>query len=1285
MQEQIACSRLRELRPQSGNRNRVLPRLAGGGGRRDNRFKEAVTGGGGGGGRGRTGDAFCFGPARRKSRKKGARGSGKRREKFRGFIGWCGTGANTGAFGQITGARLCVCSRKAEISGLAVLVRLAGCFLGGVTGPGELVGAPRNADATAAQAPIPPGSWPNGLGRVRAGLTPSGRDAPAGESGDQQHPREKDEQRQSLPLPDDNLDRGRSRARPGRSGSFLAGGRSVTRPLPSSVHFLENPSNAILLTSWHYSRLCNCYGKPAKVGGEGTSIGQGHGVFVTRRQTTATRARSRRVTWTLWRNLRCQIPQNRKDINDAQAGVVRNDVAEEEDEELWEGSSLRGSDAGLPAARRTRTQVFAGAASSVVILRTPTTSTRYRRDRALCHVVELRHEDPNELSGAKRKDGLASCAIASLVRSNRNPEKVETGRERTRWKKRRKRWSTLVPKERRQERGDASVPIKKKPMQLKKVRFTGPSSKTRLSTKNNSKCPLWRRSWLQYLSSSRPAKARQSPSFTPAHHNTHPRETSIESVEDSSKISIGQDASSARPPISNLRSSTDASGHGDTDALWIDRHRNGDVGYDRYATKLGTSDGLARSTAFRVKPCAHHHADESAWIHSMVDERRREASTEKVAHESVPVHESTGLTKDNRQNVEIGHLPGLRFRGNKKYLLPINPVEFKETRSYKKCIRTREYRRLLPRNVLDNTAFNEYYEDEDDYGGNGDDHDYYDDDYNDISNDNSSNVHYVIRTTTKKPESEKAWQLSVAAPCRSDNTKHRRYPWESYAHDRSHKIAHQDNILDDPNYRTVLEAKACENVPGGKLFVTVPGRSYPGCRSTIFAPEQRDHNSVIPDEDATNSDGQALERPRECEKWKNPRRRRRKPVRVKSVDDSCGPGAMLVDERHGEFSKIEEVENDYTARSGEPIAETRSKWCSSISKNMAETQEEGWWGDRGKRRHDGDAKNKEACGGRKFGARSYYGLLFLLYLFALPILCSTDHSSPVALAQKSPLTHSDNFTSRNTSMQPHQMGRNDVLGLDMPHPYNEYTWEVNQVNPWLSACDLAGPAPADLQGSCGPPEVPKNCPHQCVTKTQGDRSFHEVIERLGIKERAKSGAGGSRWRPAGTTNAIKNMNDKGKNGIMRAEDAVAAPEQCLFYLEESHKRDICRDNFGRGSTLSFSNPRENRYWFVSGLRLRHCCEHAVVNALAPGKGGPLEDVLNGGRKCVEALDKILIVDALAARLHCEFEEVLARYDCGQAYSVIHNCTHCKVNFFLPFFRNYIPVADRTVNDFWEFF
>jgi hypothetical protein len=372
--------------------------------------------------------------------------------------------------------------------------------------------------------------------------------------------------------------------------------------------------------------------------------------------------------------------------------------------------------------------------------------------------------------------------------------------------------------------------------------------------------------------------------------------------------------------------------------------------------------------------------------------------------------------------------------------------------------------------------------------------------------------------------------------------------------------------------------------------------------------------------------------------------------------------------------------------------------------------------------------------------KSYYKLLlFMLYLLAWPLLCSTSPSGHLAstFAQKPTLAHAKNsaqqgnatlsdassFLSSTIIMHQYQQLQQYVQDSDhntdddehhqdyyqqkqkqqsqqwqqqqekkkkreqqleqakeWRHPYNGYNWDINQMNPWLSACDLAGPAPADLQGSCGPPEVPKYCPVPCddvvVTSRSKHDVFREVIERIrigGIKMTMTMTTTGTRMRTEikdgeesddryRRTYRTKQKKERKKiNEQEKRENIRMAPEQCLFYLEKSHKEDICRDDFGRASTRSFLTPRENRYWFMSGLRLRHCCEHAVVNALAPGKGGPLEDVLNGGRKCADALDKLLHVDALAARLHCEFEEVLARYDCAQPYSVIHNCTHCKVS------------------------
>lgn len=111
--------------------------------------------------------------------------------------------------------------------------------------------------------------------------------------------------------------------------------------------------------------------------------------------------------------------------------------------------------------------------------------------------------------------------------------------------------------------------------------------------------------------------------------------------------------------------------------------------------------------------------------------------------------------------------------------------------------------------------------------------------------------------------------------------------------------------------------------------------------------------------------------------------------------------------------------------------------------------------------------------------------------------------------------------------------------------------------------------------------------------------------------------------------------------------------QCLYYLKESHKEEVC----GRGV-----NP-ERRRRKLQGLRMRHCCEHAVDSAL------PETAMLQGGETCRQQLDALLEVDALAARISCEFAEVLTRYDCTQTYSIKYHCEDCKVTQICHLFRN----------------
>ncbi|CAO1420411.1 unnamed protein product [Diamesa serratosioi] len=105
--------------------------------------------------------------------------------------------------------------------------------------------------------------------------------------------------------------------------------------------------------------------------------------------------------------------------------------------------------------------------------------------------------------------------------------------------------------------------------------------------------------------------------------------------------------------------------------------------------------------------------------------------------------------------------------------------------------------------------------------------------------------------------------------------------------------------------------------------------------------------------------------------------------------------------------------------------------------------------------------------------------------------------------------------------------------------------------------------------------------------------------------------------------------------------------QCLDFLgdnDEYSPSQICKKS---------SSDIETK---LKSIRLRHCCERDVLSAL---HNTAYVDVLNGGADCNKRLNEILEADALAAKVTCEFTEILVRYDCGQTYSLIHHCGDCK--------------------------
>lgn len=185
---------------------------------------------------------------------------------------------------------------------------------------------------------------------------------------------------------------------------------------------------------------------------------------------------------------------------------------------------------------------------------------------------------------------------------------------------------------------------------------------------------------------------------------------------------------------------------------------------------------------------------------------------------------------------------------------------------------------------------------------------------------------------------------------------------------------------------------------------------------------------------------------------------------------------------------------------------------------------------------------------------------------------------------------------------------------------------LETINPWLSACDLAQPVPPDLQGTCNATQhSPRTTPQR-----DGELSCPKKCERNHTKSDTEN-------------------------------------PQCLVYLDENQTESICSFKF-RTKDVTW-NP-----WltsFIQEIRLHHCCEHKLIESLSEAL---LDKVYKGGEECTQILNSLIDVDNLAARVSCEFNEVLSRFDCGQPYSVRFSCDDCKVSHF----NNYLSKSNLYI-------
>ncbi|XP_055315527.1 uncharacterized protein LOC129575665 [Sitodiplosis mosellana] len=211
---------------------------------------------------------------------------------------------------------------------------------------------------------------------------------------------------------------------------------------------------------------------------------------------------------------------------------------------------------------------------------------------------------------------------------------------------------------------------------------------------------------------------------------------------------------------------------------------------------------------------------------------------------------------------------------------------------------------------------------------------------------------------------------------------------------------------------------------------------------------------------------------------------------------------------------------------------------------------------------------------------------------------------------------------RSTSQQ-----SNPTIERNSNLPKEEQTGFLAQLNPWLSACDVANPITApDLQGQCS--VSGSTLPKHWVNEGPGP-----PICAQSCSEKYKTNFASK------TTDSNLNMDEKNR---------FYEKQQCLDYLGDdkltSSPEQICKK-----SSREISNK-------LRTLRLRHCCERNVYSAL---HDDGMSAVTKGGRECEQILQNLIEADALASRITCGLNEILFRYDCRQVYSIKHGCNDCK--------------------------
>jgi hypothetical protein len=221
------------------------------------------------------------------------------------------------------------------------------------------------------------------------------------------------------------------------------------------------------------------------------------------------------------------------------------------------------------------------------------------------------------------------------------------------------------------------------------------------------------------------------------------------------------------------------------------------------------------------------------------------------------------------------------------------------------------------------------------------------------------------------------------------------------------------------------------------------------------------------------------------------------------------------------------------------------------------------------------------------------------------------------------------------------------------------------LNPWLSACDLVDPNSPDLQGVClatstkvllsasttdNNPDSNNNNNNEKVNNNNNNNNNVNITNNKPNKVHQNCRVNGDISEGPGPPSMCPCACEDSSPQHSTTTTPHQNTNQCLDYLNESHKKSVC------GSSL----PTSEKESALKKLRFQHCCEHTVLASL----DAKARDMLVFGKNrttCEDYIDALLKLDALAESITCKFSEVLKRYDCSQTYSVNFHCADCKVS------------------------